>query len=179
MMTGERLKVGIKESKGFSLVEVLISMAILLVVLGGITSLAVGVIRTSKISKQELAGYSYAQEQLELVRQIRNTNLIDGDKTTKWYSDIDNTDFHIVFDPSSTTTGGNNWKIISGLGSSRVANTEYKYHITVEKIRDTNIASISNEDILKVTSVVEWQERDRDREVELITYLTDWLWGYE
>lgn len=163
----------IKEQSGFSLIEVLIALSVLIMVLGGVTSLAMGVIRTSRISKQELEAYAQAQEQMELVRQIRNTNLIDGDKNTKWNDlDCSNT-CHVELNNNTQE-----WRLSNGPGdwSSLATNQTYDKYLMIST---TNDSAISDQNILKVASVVEWEDRTGQKEIRLVTYLTDWLWGYE
>jgi len=164
----------LKRESGFSLIEVLVALSILVVILGGLTAMAVRVIRTSKASKEEIEGYAQAQEQLELARQIRNSNLVDGNRSTSWDSGFpaDGNLHHI----DRNNIGS--WQIRNGAGdwSSSATNQVYRKYLTIQKIKDRQI---SDQDILKVTSTVTWQDLDGRKEIRLITYLSDWLWGYK
>lgn len=154
---------------GFSLVEVLVALMILIMVVAAIASLSVGVIRTSQISKQEIQAYGYAQEQLELAKQIRNTNLIDQDKSTTWKTGLNSGVYYLKND-------GLDWELRAGKDNvqSTVNKTRYKRWLEIDRTEKA-----FNEDIIKLTSVVTWKEKTRNREIRLVTYLTDWLWGYE
>jgi len=162
------MKSNTKQS-GFSLVEVLVSLMILIMVVAAIASLSVGVIRTSQISKQEIQAYGYAQEQLELAKQIRNTNLIDQDSNTTWKTGLNSGVYYVKND-------GENWKLMAGKDNivSSVNETRYKKWLEIDRTEEA-----FGEDIIKLTSVITWKEKTRNREIRLVTYLTDWLWGYE
>ncbi len=165
-----------KRQSGFSLIEVLIALAVLIIVMGGLTSMAVGVIKTSRISKEELEAYGQAQEQIELVRQIRNTNLIDGKKNTEWDSNL------WCSNPCHIRRQNNQkWKLRGGSSdwSSSATNQTYQKYLTIYRgPYGPYRVDVSDQYIMKVTSVVKWEDRTGPREVRLITYLTDWLWGY-
>jgi len=75
------------KDKGFSLIEILVSVSVLLIVLGALSSLAVGVVRTSSANKYQIEAYAQGQKQLEMAKQVRNSNNLDADPDTSWNTD--------------------------------------------------------------------------------------------
>jgi Tfp pilus assembly protein PilV len=75
-----------KIQPGFSIVEVVISLGIITMGLLGVVSLAVQSIQVKSMNKNYLVGSLLAQEGLELVRNIRDSNwLIPGNT---WKTDL-------------------------------------------------------------------------------------------
>ncbi len=164
--------VGNKRQNGFSLIEILISISVLLIVLGGVTSMAVGIVKTSATNKYQIEAYSQAQKQLELAKQYRNTNNLDGDNQTSWNSNIFTTGNH-SFDIDNNGKVNlanriNHW-------TSPATGKRYGVATTFSKVN----SSISDQRDLLVTTNVSWQERGNEREIELKTTLTNWYWTYE
>lgn len=70
--------------KGFSIIEVLISTTIIAVILGGLVAVGRSVLLNNTILSEKAQAAYLAQEGIEIVRQIRDTNWIDDDNTTLW-----------------------------------------------------------------------------------------------
>ncbi|MFA5158216.1 MAG: hypothetical protein WC451_03490 [Patescibacteria group bacterium] len=75
-----------RNKKAFGLIETLVACSILIIITGAL--LAVHILTTNNISyvKHRAQAYSLASEGIESVRQIRETNLIDGQQLTSWDS---------------------------------------------------------------------------------------------
>lgn len=77
------MKIKIKNEKGFSFVEVMISVFILLVGIVTVLGLMASVLKNSIDAKdQEIAGF-LAQEGVELVKNVRDTNWAKNNKSFK------------------------------------------------------------------------------------------------
>jgi len=82
-----------KNKKGFTLTEVLIGMMILTVAIVAGTSMLVGLIRSNRNIVSTMQAYYLAQEGIEIVRNIRdtnwlhNTNWIGDNNTAQWWGD--------------------------------------------------------------------------------------------
>ena len=87
-----------KFSKGFGILEVLISSAIIIVVLGTLVFIAQSSLTNAAYMQERAQAIGLASEGMETVRQIRDSNYIDGDPDTKWntLSDSDSQDL-IIF----------------------------------------------------------------------------------
>jgi len=76
----------LKNKKAFGLIETLVACSILIIITGAL--LAVHILTTNNISyvKHRAQAYNLASEGIESVRQIRETNLVDGQQLTSWDS---------------------------------------------------------------------------------------------
>lgn len=87
----------IRNKKGFGIIEVLIASTIVIVILGALTAVGRSALRGSDTIQERTQAAYLAQEGIEIVRQIRDTNWIDLDNTTSWDSLVWNNDmFDIV-----------------------------------------------------------------------------------
>lgn len=75
-----------KRKKGFGILEVLISGVIIIIILGALVVLARNAINNSQYVQERAQAVNLAQEGMEVVRQIRDTNYIDQTPTTDWRS---------------------------------------------------------------------------------------------
>lgn len=73
-----------KFKKGFGLLEVLLSGVIIITVLGALVFLGRNTINNSTYNQQRTEALFYAQQGVEMVRQIRDSNYIDGNQGTNW-----------------------------------------------------------------------------------------------
>ncbi|OQA04136.1 MAG: hypothetical protein BWY68_00496 [bacterium ADurb.Bin400] len=79
--------------RGFGVLEVLISAAIIAIILGALVSIGRASVASSKLSLQRTQASYLAQEGIEILRQIRDSRWIDGDTRTTW------DDFMVNADP--------------------------------------------------------------------------------
>ena len=70
--------------KGFGLLEVLLAGLIIIMMLSALVIVARAAIQNSIYLQQRSQATFLAQEGMEIVRQIRDTNYVDGDNKTKW-----------------------------------------------------------------------------------------------
>jgi prepilin-type N-terminal cleavage/methylation domain-containing protein len=161
---------------GFSLIEIIISLSILLVVLGGVTSMAVGIINASSSDKYEIEAISRAQRQLELAKQYRNTNLLDdylgsGTSGNPWDSDFfDGWNGTFYIDNSGEVkrrSYSDNW-------NSSETGKNYSTIITIDDVNDSDLGSDNK--MKKITATTSWEVRGDSREVSISTILTGWYW---
>jgi|GEM_PF-710600 len=73
-----------KTRKGFGIAEVLIAATIIAIILGALVSAGQAALRALYNQEQRLQAASFAQEGLEIVRQMRDSNWIDGKSATEW-----------------------------------------------------------------------------------------------
>ena len=77
--------------KGFTLLEVITAIFILTVGVGGALSLMNQTLSTASIIEQRLIASYLAQEGIEIVRNIRDTNWLqsrDPNKSSPWYDGL-------------------------------------------------------------------------------------------
>lgn len=76
----------ISHKKAFTLIEVLVACSILIILITAVVELGVTIINGSVLSRQRVTAYYLAQEGIETIRQIRDSNLIDSNEETSWKS---------------------------------------------------------------------------------------------
>ena len=153
-------------SKGFTLIEALVSLVILTVALGPALVLSSNISSTASVIQNNLIAANLAQEGVEVIRALRDaswynglsfdTGLADGIYRTDWNSNI------------LITLGSNPpLKVSDGLYNySSGTETMFKRTITITKI---------NSEELRVVSDVTWTERgNRTRDVKVESHLFDW-----
>lgn len=78
-----------KFNKGFGLLEVLVSGTVIIIILSALLVIAKFALNNSVYLQQRATATYLAQEQIELARQIRDTNWIDSNPATEWdYFDL-------------------------------------------------------------------------------------------
>ncbi len=80
-----------KNKKAFSIVEVLISLAVVSIAFVAILSLSFSNVSTQTYNKNQLVASMLAQEGVELVRNLRDQNWLDGNNFSKDILDTDGT----------------------------------------------------------------------------------------
>lgn len=207
---------------GFTLPEVIVSIAVLVVVIFAVTNLVVSIIRTNSENIHTLAAYGLAQEGLEAVRNIRDSNWLLGARYSGklgaleqavWGAALPDTHgesgYYIVkygvFERSPNNPGIGEISSVASWKLEKVddsASEEAALYRTVDENTDEvryehadlfvgeeektpfrryvfieNISPSFDFEIMRVTSVVTWKESSRDKEVRLVTELTDWNQG--
>ena len=172
------------ENKGFTIIELIISIFILSVAIVGIyNSFSAMVYMTNNASNNLKAAY-LTQEGLEIVRNIRDNNWVSGND---WNIGLDDTNQCAIGCEADYTTGtspGNS--MITHFGDYLFLNTNgfYQYNQagatqTIFK-RDIVITSVSS-DILKVAVTVTWDQAAnilnpgaKQGSIEADEYLYNW-----
>jgi len=169
--------------KGFTLLEVLVSLTLITVGILGVLGLMAYVLTGAKVSYQKLIAVQLAQEGVELVRNIRDINWREN--APKWDDGIKGTggeragiidynDTEILtsyFNPpySDVDACGENcrlyWDGVFYSHQSAGQPTNFYRLILLESIAP---------DQIKVISQVKWSEQGRNHYVEVTDYLYDW-----
>ena len=74
----------IKHKKGFGILEVLLAGIVIVIVLGSLVFLARNTLNSSIYLSQKAQATFLAQEGIEIVRNIRDSNYIDSNNKTQW-----------------------------------------------------------------------------------------------
>jgi len=153
----------IKSQSGFTLVETLVSLVILTVALIPILNLSNGVARVSSTIQDNLIASGLAQEGIEVVRAIRDTNwfnnrvfdsgLNDGTYQTEWNSaalfSFDSNPVLNLNNGLYTYTGGTPTKFSRTITITKINEGEIRVISQVTWLeRSTNLKSITAEDHL-------------------------------
>lgn len=179
----------IKNSRGFTLIEVTIAMALLVMAFGGLMGLLT-LTQEAKVSGKNNATATYlAQEGLDLVRMIRDENYNEGPNNPT-PSDVFNQIFDISGTPYSFTVDyrGQTSLAVPAAGTTvksstplYVLNNFYTYSIVASsrqtifrRLITTTYFLAASPPYLKVTSEVFWQFDNKRNTVTLQDELTAW-----
>lgn len=165
--------------KGFTLLEVILAIFILTLATGGSSILVRQTIQSVSIVQSKLTASYLAQEGIEIVRNIRDSNWLEqrvdnvswkeGLIQGEWEADYTTTSFNEdCEDNYNCRTYGNYLRLPVNGGF-------YNYTLGNETIFKRKIA-ILDQDIDKIMVAVEvsWQEREIPYKVEVVEYLYNW-----
>lgn len=179
------------QSKGFTVLEVITAIFILTVGVGAALSLMNQTLATGSVVEQRLIASHLAQEGIEIVRNIRDTNWLqsrDPSKSSPWddglcssppceweadYTTVtffDTADFERCSDPGfNCQTYSETFLNIDtdGFYSYKTADaqTKFKRKIRIEK---------PQADEIKVIVEIIWQERGRHHSFTVLEHITNW-----
>lgn len=113
------------KKNGFGLIEVLIASTIIVTILAALVSVGRMTLRSSVATQQRAVAMQLAQEGIEIVREMRDTNWVDGDNATEWNSLVNSGSTWRTVDISPGTPKKYQIKyIISGTWTSRFSLSE-------------------------------------------------------
>lgn len=187
-----------KSGAGFTLVETLIAVTIIIVGLVGAVSLITYAISTSSFVRGKLISSQLAQEGVEVVRNMRDNNWMAGKTATdNWHYGLDSGTYVPVLSekPGEIPTPAGKWKlaIFSDNKSIVYFNNDDKFYGQSESEtgfvlgnwarasfnlkRWIQLFYDSGKDRVEITSYVQWQERGRRHNFEIKDYLYNWQVG--
>ncbi|MEA3344510.1 MAG: prepilin-type N-terminal cleavage/methylation domain-containing protein [Patescibacteria group bacterium] len=167
-------------NKGFTLIEVIAAILIILIGLLGVFSATQKIVSYIAFSNSKLTASYLAQEGLELVRNIRDNNWLsngvpapawdDGLNSCSAGCEIDYDDGNLVAYGAGTFLKIENGSGLYGydIGSP----TKFKRKITIKAI--DNDVPLNGNDILEITVLVEWSERGEYHSITARGNLYDW-----
>lgn len=158
----------IKQKNGFSVLEVMVAVLIIAMGMVGVLSLVLQNIQVQHINKNNLIASQLAQEGLELVRNIRDDNWLDGNDYDLGI--IGDGDYAIDYSIGVSDVDGINNAALninaSGFYTHGAGDATPFYRlITVDD---------SSAEHLKVECKVRWSERNRTHDYTATTLLYDW-----
>jgi prepilin-type N-terminal cleavage/methylation domain-containing protein len=170
------------DKKGFSLIEVMAALFIVMVGMLGVMSLVLQNIQVKEINTNRVIAHQLAQEGIELIREQRDTNWIECENITLpdsicWLLDIEpGFTYKIDFndDKPDIITGIDEarlYKIVSG----EFANM-YAHDVSPDKTPFYRMIEINalNPHTVRVTVTVKWQERADMYSYSAETLLFNW-----
>jgi len=169
----EKLKV----KKGFSMLEVIISLGIMTVGMMGVFSLIMQNHLIYNTNKNKFIAIALAQEGVELVRNYRDSNWLDE---KLWDDNVKNDSTYII---DAYTILDDSVDDISN--AILYKDSENKYvHVATEntqtifrrliEVTEPNTGSCPIGDCLKVRSWVRWGERGTDHDYDISVFLYKW-----
>ena len=193
-----------KKKKTFGIIEVLIACTILILICASIQFLNIVITNSILFAKQRTTAYYLAQEGIEAVRSIRDTNLVDDSAlNTNWQSMVsgvttpESPSGYNKFDVDKnyslaypTGTDNSRYSLQENSGGEKIkadGTIDYTRKITFSDSNlagtDSNldpdlISGLTSEQIgansTKVTAKVSWNFRGKEQTVEVSEILTNW-----
>lgn len=161
------------KNSGFTLLEAITAIFLLTVGIGGISGLISQLITASNISSQRLIAAYLAQEGIEIVRNIRDTNLLQGNN---WDAGLNNCQTGCEVD--YTFTNKENPSLPSydtGHFLNIDAKGFYSYSEGTPTIFKRKIQIIEPQsNIMEVKVEVSWEERGRSYQLTAQENLYNW-----
>lgn len=164
-------------NKGFTLLEVLVSIFLLTIGIGGIFVLVTQTMVSSQLTEARLEATYLAQEGIEIVRNFRDTNFLKIYKGegSNWLEGLEScqngceADFN---DAGLAAFDDRFLKIDEFYNYETGSNTSFKRKIIVSDLTDLNEDGLW--DRAKVLTEVSWQERGRAHKVSAQEFLYKW-----
>ena len=136
------------DKKGFTIIEVILAIFILTTAAFGSFNLIQQVIIAGSLNQSRLTAYYFAQQEIENIKNIRDTNyVLDND----WDFGIGNSPLTVI-------------KLLDGNDS------RFRRQINVVPAIDS-----SDNNYLDIKVTVQWSERGRDHSIEVVNHLYDWF----
>ena len=163
------------KNKGFSLMELILSIGIISTVLTGAISLISMSFSTAQIGKSRVIALGLVQEGLEIARNIRDNNWLAGKRDAgSWRDGLGSTEsqqpWRVQYNSLSLLSPA------TGLPLKINTNGFYQYNSGTDTVfyRNIDIEYIDNNEI-KVTCQVDWRAGKRSGSVNAETILYNWL----
>lgn len=158
----------LKFKKGFTLVETMVAISILMLGILGPLSIASSGLRNSLFAKDQVTAYYLAQEGIEYVRYVRDDNYL---KKNSWFSGLDNctdaygcaVDTEEWFNTNASVTykctsaNCNNNALLYKIASNQHYTHQSSGNTATPFTRIIKVEKNTNSREIKVTSTVTWQ----------------------
>jgi len=172
----------LKEEKGFTLIEVMVSIFVVIIGIAGVYSISSKIISDINLVNLRTTASFLAQEGIEIVKNIRDSNalmggswldgLIDDDDDYKVYK----ADYRIDYPTNNLSTYDDSNLLISKDGfysyncSGGCDSTKFKRKIIIEK-------KPNDDEKIKVSVIVSWPYKGRTEQIKVEQNLYN-LYGF-
>lgn len=154
-----------KFTKGISIVEILIAIAVIVIGLAGLLGVATFSLKISTLIKETTRANNLAQEAMEAVRNFR--------EGTDWNTNgLGTLTAGLAYYPQKSTDIPAKWQMISGEETIDGFTRKVIFN-NVQRDGNDNIVEsggTNDPDTKKLTVTVSWKEE----KIEIVTYLTNW-----
>ena len=155
-------------NKGISLIEILVAVAIISSVLISLLGLTSFCLRITSVINQTNKANNMAQEMMEQVRNFRDVTSwnIDGLGTI-----TSNIDYYIQKSGTPAT-----WQLIQGTETVNGFTRKVVFEDVMRNLDDDIVESggVNDPNTKKVAATISWEERGNSRQIELLSYFTNW-----
>lgn len=173
-------------ASGFTIIETLVALGILLIAVAGPISLIGDSVHKMYYARDEALAVNLAQEGIELVRQARDTNMLKG---TGWLTDLADGTYTVDAHSFISTGGsrsGNGGSFITPCGAScapqpvylDAATGFYRQNVVSTPTQFSRIITVSSAGLpaneRKVTSTVTWRTGGSLGTISTSEYIFSW-----
>ena len=162
----------LQTNSGFGVLEALIASGIIAIFAGGVVILGNMALRSVVINKHRLQAAYLAQEAVELVKNIRDSNWVDANPNNQWDDGI--TDSSVNGAKLTYDELDKKWKLESGPKAIPLNEVSF-----TREIRITKAAPTETDPLKKRTADIEvkvsWQDYGKEKEVIINSIITDWM----
>ena len=153
--------------KGFTIIELLVVILIISIGITGSYALVGNIFASSSLMAQRLSAAYLAQEGIEIVRNIRDSNWVNGDS---WDDGLPFGDFEVDYTALSLSDSdsyeGNKLKINNNI---------YNYTSGTDSIYDRKITiSLNGDGSLNVTVIITWFSNNSNHSILIEGNIYDW-----
>lgn len=150
--------------KGIGIVEAIVAVAIVLIIFLGFTELSGFNLKAQQQNQAKIEAINLAAEIIEAVYSVKNAD---------WDNNIAALTVGANYYPEIS---GNQWVLSAGQGSISGRYTRWVVFETAYRDGDDNISLAGPEDdqTRKLTAYVQWNDRGTSKQVNLVTYITNW-----
>ncbi len=174
------------KKNSFTLLEVIIAITVLTIAIGGSFALIQQTLIASSQNKLKLTAYYLAQEGIEIIRNIRDSNWLKQkrkDPDVSWDAGLadglsvgESRDYIADYNDTSLSSFEDKPLNLDSSGFYSYSSGEptlFKRKISIAK-EDIPETADPNDYSLKISVVVNWSERGRSHSVQATEYLYNW-----
>ena len=167
-----------KKRKGFGILEAVIASGIIAFFAGGVVILGNMTLRSVVVNKHRLQAAYLAQEAIEVIKNIRDSNWVDEDATTNWNNGLyAKDDLKVELDNRKWELSDGSDSFDSGLNSPNNTNeTIFTREITISEPSADEITDEAIRDrTLNIKVKVSWKDYSKERDITIDSIITDWM----
>lgn len=163
-----------QQPRGFTFIETLVAISVLLVSLAGPLSIAAQALSSAHYARDQVVAFYLAQEAIEYVRAVRDQNYLASGSWLDGLSECVDASCTVDFPnfTHSACSGSCSPLLISSTGGlynqQSGSESPYTRTLTISSVEGTA-------EIVVVRSTVTWQSAGFDRQIQVTEYLFDWL----
>ena len=158
------------KNKGFTLIEVIIAVAVIVTVLVAVIALISFSVSGIRPGKSKIIAAGLAQEGIEIVRNIRDSNWLADKRTSdNWDDGLDSGQWRVQYNQLGLLSFSNMPLEIDSNGFY-----QYDFGSNTPFYRKIIIAHIGNNQI-KAISEVTWSEKGKSQIIQVEDILYNWL----
>ena len=150
--------------QGFTIIELLVVILIISIGITGSYALVGNIFASSSLMAQRLSAAYLAQEGIEIVRNIRDSNWVNGDS---WNNGITTGNFEVDYDDLALSAySGNKLKINNNI---------YNHTSGTDSIYDRKITiSLNGDGSLNVAVIITWFSNSSNHSILIEENIYDW-----